>query len=313
VPRFQWLLTKFSTPEEVFGPVSLKGLENDKYLRVTSGKLPECHIAFLDEIFKANSSILNSMLTIINERVYHNGVPVKVPLLSLFGASNEMPEAESLEALFDRFLIRFWVDYISDQDALKDMLFADEPSSNGVTLTLADIEEARADVALVKFDEDAIQLLLTIKNVMEEKGFKVSDRRWKKMIRAVRAFAYLNGCDSVGQDHFELLIDMLWREPKDVQIISSEIRQIINPFLAKVTALLDAAKELVSNLPKTGTDRIAMVSACANATAELEKMIEEAEKLTGSSKNVKATTAIEEIKVMHKSIQKKAMCAFGLK
>src|SRR5438046_6597508 len=84
---FQWLLTKFTTPEEVFGAVSLKALEADEYRRVTTGKLPEAHIAFLDEVFKANSSILNAILTLVNERRFHNGREVEtVPLLSLFGA-----------------------------------------------------------------------------------------------------------------------------------------------------------------------------------------------------------------------------------
>src|SRR5207344_1960401 len=87
---FQWLLTKFTTPEELFGAVSLKALEADDYRRVTANKLPEAHIAFLDEVFKASSSILNAILTIINERFFHNGRQVAaVPLLTLFGASNE--------------------------------------------------------------------------------------------------------------------------------------------------------------------------------------------------------------------------------
>src|SRR5437870_5855294 len=105
---FQWLLTRFTTPEEIFGAVSLKALEQDDYRRVTAHKLPESHIAFLDEIFKANSSILNAILTLINERLFHNGkevVPVR--LLTLFGASNELPEEEELTALYDRFLVRF--------------------------------------------------------------------------------------------------------------------------------------------------------------------------------------------------------------
>ena len=93
---FQWLLTKFSTPEEIFGAVSLKGLEEDDYRRVTANKLPEAHIAFLDEIFKANSSILNALLTIINERIYHNGrARVAVPLITMFGASNNCPTRTS--------------------------------------------------------------------------------------------------------------------------------------------------------------------------------------------------------------------------
>src|SRR6202041_1093423 len=87
---FQWLLTKFSTPEEIFGAVSLSGLEHDDYRRVTSHKLPEAHIAFLDEIFKSNSSILNALLTIINERLFHIGRErVAAPLITMFGASNE--------------------------------------------------------------------------------------------------------------------------------------------------------------------------------------------------------------------------------
>src|SRR5512136_1263453 len=112
---FQWLLTKFTTPEEVFGAVSLRALENDDYRRVTTRKLPEAHIAFLDEVFKANSSILNSLLTLINERRFHNGRDViEVPLITLVGASNELPEDDELQALYDRFLLRFVVDYIAD-------------------------------------------------------------------------------------------------------------------------------------------------------------------------------------------------------
>src|SRR5437899_5082641 len=105
---FQWLLTRFTTPEEIFGAVSLKALEQDDYRRVTTRKLPNAHIAFLDEIFKANSSILNALLTLINERIFHNGRQrAAVPLITLFGASNELPDEEELTALFDRFMLRF--------------------------------------------------------------------------------------------------------------------------------------------------------------------------------------------------------------
>src|SRR5271154_5606583 len=113
---FQWLLTKFSPPEEIFGAVSLKGLEEDDYRRVTTHKLPEAHIAFLDEIFKANSSILNALLTIINERIFHNGRErVPVPLITMFGASNELPDEDELTALYDRFMLRFMADYIGEE------------------------------------------------------------------------------------------------------------------------------------------------------------------------------------------------------
>ena len=104
---FERQLTRFSVPEELFGPLSLKELQNDKYIRNTEGYLPEATIAFVDEIFKANSAILNTMLTLINERQFDNGNQrTEVPLLCLVGASNEPPEDDELDALFDRFLFR---------------------------------------------------------------------------------------------------------------------------------------------------------------------------------------------------------------
>src|ERR1700688_1338973 len=138
---FQWLLTKFSTPEEIFGAVSLKGLEQDDYRRVTDHKLPESHIAFLDEIFKANSSILNALLTVINERVFHNGrARVVVPLITMFGASNELPDEEELTALFDRFMLRFMVDYIGEDFRFLKMLEG-VAAGERTAITFAEVEE----------------------------------------------------------------------------------------------------------------------------------------------------------------------------
>src|SRR5713101_6353086 len=146
---FQWLLTRFSTPEEMFGAVSLKALEQDDYRRVTTHKLPEAHIAFLDEIFKANSSILNSLLSLINERLFHNGRQrLTVPLITMFGASNELPDEEELTALYDRFMLRFAVDYIAEEFRFLKMLQGshDEPRT---TISFAELGELRAAVRQV--------------------------------------------------------------------------------------------------------------------------------------------------------------------
>src|ERR1700731_629238 len=141
---FQWLLTKFSTPEEIFGAVSLKGLEEDDYRRVTSHKLPEAHIAFLDEIFKANSSILNALLTIINERIFHNGRErVAVPLITMFGASNELPDEDELTALYDRFLLRFTVDYVVEEFRFLKMLEGARSAAR-TRLNFAELDDLRA-------------------------------------------------------------------------------------------------------------------------------------------------------------------------
>jgi MoxR-like ATPase len=110
-PFFQRLFTRFTTPEEIFGPLSLRALENDEYVRCIEGFLPTATVAFLDEIFKANSAILNSLLTILNERKFDNGAGSRVscPLKCVIGASNELPDSEELDALLDRFLLRSYV------------------------------------------------------------------------------------------------------------------------------------------------------------------------------------------------------------
>lgn len=105
---FEYQLTRFTTPEELFGPVHIQDLiDRQVYRRVTEGYLPTAHVAFLDELFKASSAILNTLLSILNERVFYNeGFAQKVPLTTIFAASNEPPQEESLGALFDRFPIR---------------------------------------------------------------------------------------------------------------------------------------------------------------------------------------------------------------
>src|SRR2546428_11277349 len=141
---FQWLLTRFTTPEELFGAVSLNALEQDDYRRLTTHKLPEAHIAFLDEIFKASSSILNTILTVMNERRFHNGREVtEVPLLTLFAASNELPEDDELLALHDRFLLRFVVDYLDEDFRFLKLLQAG-PGAGATTLPPPPLAPARA-------------------------------------------------------------------------------------------------------------------------------------------------------------------------
>ena len=140
---FQWLLTKFTTPEEIFGSISLKGLENDEYRRVTTNKLPESHIAFLDEIFKSSSSILNSLLTVINERVYFNGTEkINTPLITLFGASNELPtDEDELDALYDRFLVRFVVGYIEEDFRFLKMIQGGDDKNEPTTFSLQELSK----------------------------------------------------------------------------------------------------------------------------------------------------------------------------
>lgn len=246
--HFQWLLTKFTTPEEVFGPVSLVALQQDRVARVTTGKMPEAHIAFCDEIFKANSAILNALLTIINERLFYNDGGVQpCPLVTVVGASNELPEGAELEALFDRFLLRFWVDYLGDTANLRTLLTT-QPPAGGAAITLDQLKACQQEAENVAVPDTIIDAIITIKAKVEESGFVASDRRWKQTITVLKASAYLAGESEVTEEQLDLLPDMLWREPKDRPTLASIVGSVGNPLNVKATEILDAGKEAVGNL-----------------------------------------------------------------
>src|SRR2546430_10510839 len=118
------MLTRFSEPNEIFGPIDIARLREGTVVTVTAGMLPEAEFVFLDELFNANSAILNNLLTVLNERVYRRGAEThRLPLISLFAASNHLPEDDALQALFDRFLVRCLVEPLS-RAALPSLLAA---------------------------------------------------------------------------------------------------------------------------------------------------------------------------------------------
>ncbi len=235
---YEYLLTKFTTPEEVFGPLSINELKKGQFKRNTEGYIPTSDIVFLDEIFKANSSILNSLLTIINEKVFHNGSQKeKAPLISLIGASNELPMGNSeLEALYDRFLVRKYIDYVSDKNI--DALF----HLNDQTFELADDlkmtkEELKAIATHANTIEIPSEIIEIIKNIrldfkevfQEDKTEFLSDRRLVRVLKLLKISAFTNGRNSVNYSDLFLLNHCLWNSPENIDYISQIIYEnIIN-------------------------------------------------------------------------------------
>ena len=241
---FQWLLTKFSTPEEIFGAVSLKGLEEDDYRRVTLHKLPEAHIAFLDEIFKANSSILNALLTVINERVFHNGRErVQVPLITMFGASNELPDEDELTALYDRFMLRFMVDYISEEFRFLKMLEGAKPEMRTV-MTFAELDAARADTQNVSIAPGIIRSIADLRRELAAQQIVVSDRRWKNSLDVLRAHAIVLGRNAVTEDDLIFLEHVLWKDPEEQPKVREAIRRLVKGYEEEARELLIQSQEL---------------------------------------------------------------------
>ncbi len=241
---FQWLLTRFTAPEELFGAVSLKGLEQDDYRRVTAHKLPEAHIAFLDEVFKANSSILNSILSIINERRFHNGLHVRdVPLMTLFGASNELPEDDELTALYDRFLLRFVVGYIEEDYRFLRMLEAPSREAK-VRLTLEDLDQMQREAAGQPVPGHVYRAIAEIRRQLGKKQIVASDRRYRQSLALMKAHSYLAGDPQVSDQSLLFLEHILWREPSERADVSAAIREVVLGYEQETQELLYQAREI---------------------------------------------------------------------
>jgi MoxR-like ATPase len=192
---FERLLTRFSTPEELFGPLSLKALEDDRYERLIDGFLPTAGIAFLDEVFKANSAILNALLTLLNEREFDNGSGrLHTPLVSVVAASNEVPVDDALHAFFDRFLLRVPVAPVSDE-AFGALLMLDPGASVSAAepITAAERAAVAGAAALVTLSSAALQACTELRRWLGAQGIAVSDRRWRQWIGLMRTAAATEG------------------------------------------------------------------------------------------------------------------------
>jgi MoxR-like ATPase len=202
---FERLLTRFTVPEELFGPLSLAALDEGRYLREIDGYLPTATVAFLDEVFKANSAILNALLTLLNERAFDQGAErIGVPLETMVAASNEVPSDESLRAFLDRFLFRCTVEPVAD-DGFEALLRSAErgdagPDGRGAgghaIPTLRERIDAAADAVVLP--AQTFEALAALRARLAEAAVEVSDRRWVQAVRVLRVAAASHGRPRIG-------------------------------------------------------------------------------------------------------------------
>ncbi|MFN7133290.1 MAG: AAA family ATPase [Myxococcales bacterium] len=277
---FQWLLTRFTTPEELFGPISLKALEQDRFTRVTDAKLPRAHIAFLDEVFKGSSAILNTLLTLMNERRFHGGDgPEEVPLHTLVGAANELLEEDELLALYDRFLLRFEVDYLREDYLFLRMLSL-EPAAQKTHLSLAELSALQERTRRVVVPEAVRKDVLELRNLLNAKGIVASDRRYRHALEVLKARAVLSGRDRCNGDDLKVLEHVLWSEPSERAEVAEALRSLSFGHEDEAQRLLFQAREIAELGNEERGDEDAMR---AEALAKLHDLSRKLEALARES------------------------------
>ena len=267
---FEYLMNEFSTPDEIFGTVKLKGLDEGVYEKNTNGYLPEANVAFLDEIWKSGPAILNTLLTIINEKKFHNGNKIdKVPLQILLAASNELPkEKAGLEALYDRFIIRAMVNPVSMEN--EESFFAlCEKSGKELEvpkdmkpnlLTIEEVQGWSDKIKEVILTDKIKEVIMEIRRELEVKNqekkreekekYYVSDRRWKKVIHLLKTSAFLCDRPEVDLMDIQLVTYCIWNTPKQREEVQTIVREIVQANGLECTTAVDDIEEDIKEFEK---------------------------------------------------------------
>ncbi|MEO1051303.1 MAG: AAA family ATPase [Bacteroidota bacterium] len=228
--NFEYLLTRFTEPNEIFGPFDIRKLKEGDLVTNTEGMMPEASLVFLDEIFNANSAILNSLLMALNEKIFRRGKETKkLPALMFVGASNVLPEDEALNALLDRFLVRVQCDYV-DPDLLNAVLLSgwrlgNEQPQEIPTVTSDEIKSMQKESRQVDLSPIRKQYVDIVHN-LRSTGIKVSDRRAVKLQNLIAASAYLcKRKEAVLSDLW--VLKYIWDTEDQIEILTGIVNNII--------------------------------------------------------------------------------------
>lgn len=252
VKYFEYLMSQFSTPDEIFGPVSLQALKNDEYKRITDNYLPKAQFAFLDEIWKASPAIQNSLLTILNEKKFQNGFESqKVPLQGFVAASNELPaKNEGLEAIFDRFLVRIIEDPISSDSTFFKMITSKKDTNTQIANKIdgSKLKLLQEKAEEVEFPENLFEIIrnirLEIKNYNkslkeDDEPFLVSDRRWKKIVGLLKMSAFLNDRKEINLSDFEIVPYCIWSTENQYEDGKKIVKNVIEKTVKSYSEVLE--------------------------------------------------------------------------
>ena len=269
---FDYLMSRFSTPDEIFGPVSISKLkEEDCYERNVEGYLPTADVVFLDEIWKAGPAIQNALLTAINEKIFRNGFnTIKLPMKLLVAASNELPrEDEGLEALWDRFLVRVISNCIGSDAGFTQMIR--HPEITNITISpkeqISDslLQKWVKQIPSVQIPDSILNCILYIKKELKlisngenvsPLDYYISDRRWNKLVRLMRTSAYLNNRNEIDYSDMLILFHALWNKTECIDTVTEIVsRSLFQDIMQACSNLSSKTASGRSNMPRRKGDK----------------------------------------------------------
>ncbi|MFJ8652717.1 AAA family ATPase [Streptomyces rochei] len=249
------LLSKFTAPTRMFGPIDVAALARGEYRQVYDGRATTAHVAFIDEIFKCSTAALNETLGFLNERIYHpenGGEPIRCPLIGAITASNELPTGEDSAAIYDRLLVRVEVGYLTDPSnfaALVRSAVGRTEAPPRTTVDLAALQHAVSEaVPAVEVSDAVVDAVCTLRAALRRKELVASDRRWRQAVRLLQASAYLDGRPAVADTDLSVLTHVLWDSPAQRPVVEREVLHLVNPDAKEALDLADTVAELEAQL-----------------------------------------------------------------
>lgn len=296
---FKILMGRYTTPSEVWGALDVAALDEGIHRHVVDYRsFAVAKFGFFDEIWKANSSILNSLLSAFNEGVFYNDVPIALNLYMVGAASNELPQGEGLEAIYDRFGFRYETQPIRSSSNKRRMLESKLRAAHVIepTLTWADIDQARAEAAEIEVTDEVLDALVQLHHDFRNEGMKPSDRRLASAIPVCQAEAWRRGSEVVEIEDMHRLNHMFWDTPDQKPIADKLVLGLAAPLEAEALKLrseLDKLTEEMTQVINNGDNDVQKRQSAVSLHGKLKRADAEAKALR--KRSTRESTTINQL------------------
>jgi MoxR-like ATPase len=311
------LLSKFTDPKRMFGPVDVGALVQGRYTQVFDGRATQCEIAFIDEIFKCSAGALNETLAFLNERLYHpenGGPPIPCPLIAAVTASNELPSGEELSAIYDRLLVRLEVGYLADPSNFAALVRSAVTPLVPPARTTVPLDALRhavtTAVPAIAMPDGIVDAICQLRAALRRAELIASDRRWKQAVRLLQASAFLDGRAEVAETDLAVLTAVLWDSTAERPAVEREVLQLVNPDAGEALDLLDAIAELEAQLDaKAGQSRESLSEwAIKEANSKLAKAGRRLEEMRADARAAgRSTATLDDVIARRRAVHARVM------